>query len=107
MALKPLLLATQPFYSAHHVLRIGATPPESRADIRRLIRLDFCVFFLLSAGRRRVSFVKVLGGSVRSSRQHDCRFLWLLRMGNLIGGHYSYAQITLTFPLLPHTTPYI
>jgi len=45
MALKPLLLATQPFYSAHHVLRIGATPPESRADIRRLIRLDFCVFF--------------------------------------------------------------
>jgi len=50
MALKPLLLATQPFYSAHHVLRIGATPPESRADIRRLIRLDFCVFFCFRQG---------------------------------------------------------
>jgi len=82
-------------------------PPNPVRIFAALFGSIFVFFFLLSAGRRRVSFVKVLGGSVRSSRQHDCRFLWLLRMGNLIGGHYSYAQITLTFPLLPHTTPYI
>lgn len=55
---------------------------------------------------RHVSFVKVLGGTLRvASRRvalssllgfacmllHDGHFLRLLRMSNLIGGHYSYA----------------
>jgi len=93
MALKPRRWRHSPFTALIMRSVSVARPPDSCPDIQ-----PTCFF---SVWRRRVSFVKVLGGS-QSSQRHDCRFLWLLRMGNLIGGHYSYAQITLTFPIGAH-----